>query len=124
MTPGEKTIAKSLIAVAWADGEVAAPEAGIIDGLIWAFGAGEEEERELREYASTKRTLDGDLAVDALSAEEKELLLAHAALLTHADGEQSKTEQKVLTALVKRLGMTKEQAAPIIATAKQRTGKK
>ena len=43
MTPVEKTIVKSLVAVAWADGALAEPESGMIDSLLWAFGASEED---------------------------------------------------------------------------------
>lgn len=120
MTPNELTILKSLVAVAWADGDVAAPEQGILDGLLWAFGASEEEEAALREFAKEKRTFKADVPVDALTDADKELLLAHAALLTHADGAQTKTEQKVLTSLVKLLGFDEVTSKRIIAEAKSR----
>src|SRR3954469_16546706 len=45
MTPVEKTIVKSLVAVAWADGTLAEPESGVIDSLLWAFGASDESAR-------------------------------------------------------------------------------
>lgn len=119
MTPNEMTILKSLVAVAWADGAVASPEQGLLEGLLWAFGAEEAEEKELLAYASEKRVLK-DIPVDDLSPADKELLLAHAALLTHADGTQSKEEQKLLAALVKQLGLSEAEAKPIIADAKKR----
>ncbi|MBX3125146.1 MAG: TerB family tellurite resistance protein [Polyangiaceae bacterium] len=123
MTPSEKTIVRSLVAVAWADGTVKTPEQSLIDGLLWAFGASDEDEAELREYASKKRTLDDDLEVGALSPSERELLLAHAALLTHADGKQTKAEEKLLAKLVGKLGITDADAKPIIATARDRAQK-
>lgn len=124
MTPSEKNIVKSLVAVAWADGTVAEPETGMIDGLLWAFGASEEDEAELREYASKKRSLDGDLPLDELGAADRELLLAHAALLTHADGKQTKAEEKVLARLVEALGFEASAAKDIIAHAKERAGRR
>ena len=123
MTPSEMTIFKSLIAVAWADGTVDEPEQSMIDGLLWAFGASEEEEQELEEFASKKRTLKKDVPVADLSDDDKELLLAHAALLTHADGEQTPDEKRVLTALVKHLGYSNADAKPIIAEARTRAAK-
>ncbi|HWZ92944.1 MAG TPA: TerB family tellurite resistance protein [Polyangiaceae bacterium] len=114
MTPGEKNIVKSLVAVAWADGKVAAPESGVIEGLLCGFDASEDEEREILEYAKHKRTLSGDAPLKELSQEERELLLANAALLTHADGEQSETEKELLNKLVSLLEFDEEEAGQIM----------
>jgi len=122
MTPAEKNIVKSLVAVAWADGTVEAPEEGSIDALLWAFGASDKDEAEIREYAKKRRRIE-DVPLDGMSAEEREMLLAHAALLTHADGTQSKEEQKLLATLVKRLGIEDGHAKNIIKTAKDRAQK-
>jgi tellurite resistance protein len=123
MTPSEKTIAKSLVAIAWADGTYQAPEQGLIDSLLWAFDASDEEERELKEYAAQRRTLKDDIPLDQLSPADRELLLAHAALLTHADGKQTPAELKMLQALVELLGFAPDQAQPIIDGARQRAAK-
>lgn len=122
MTPGEKNIVKSLIAVAWADGTVKEPEQGMIDGLLWAFDASDEEDAEMREYAKKKRALD-DAPLDQLEPADKEMLLANAALLTHADGKQTKAEQKMLVQLVRMIGMSDDDAKPIIAGARDRAKK-
>ncbi|MCC6903438.1 MAG: TerB family tellurite resistance protein [Polyangiaceae bacterium] len=123
MTPSEKCIVKALVAVAWADGTVKAPEQGLIDGLLWAFGASDADDTELREYATKKRTLDDDLQIDALSSADRALLLAHAALVTHADGKQTKAEEKVLAKLVEKLGIAEAEAKQIVATARERAQK-
>jgi uncharacterized membrane protein YebE (DUF533 family) len=123
MTPEEKNIVKSLIAVAWADGAVKEPERGMIDGLLWAFGASDEDEEELREYAKKKRTLKDDVAVADLGRPDRELLLAHAALLTHADGKQTKAELRILNSLSELLGFSEDEAQPIIASAKERAAR-
>jgi tellurite resistance protein len=123
MKPNEKSIVKSLIAVAWADGKLEAPEQSMIDGLLWAFEADGDDEEELAKYAKKKRTLAKDLDLDGLSDADKELLLAHAALLTHADGEQTADEVKLLGQIVKRIGFSAEQAKPIIDEAKQRAAR-
>jgi uncharacterized tellurite resistance protein B-like protein len=114
MTPGEKNIVKCLVAVAWADGKVASPESGVIEGLLCGFDASPEEERELLDYAKFKRTLNADAPLKELTREERELLLANAALLTHADGEQSETEAELLKKLVSMLEFDEEAAGQIL----------
>lgn len=114
MTPGEKNIVKCLVAVAWADGKVASPESGVIEGLLCGFDASPEEERELLEYARYKRTLSADAPLKELSREERELLLANAALLTHADGDQSPTEAELLKKLVSLLEFDAKAAGQIL----------
>jgi tellurite resistance protein len=118
MTPSELKIVKSLVAVAWADGKVEQPESGVIDGLLAGFGATEEEEREIVEYARTRRTLSQDLPLDELDREDRELLLANAALLTHADGEQSAVEREVLAKLIRLLEFSEHEARTIMESAK------
>jgi uncharacterized tellurite resistance protein B-like protein len=114
MTPGEKNIVKCLVAVAWADGKVAAPESGVIEGLLCGFDASEEEENELLDYAKHKRTLSADAPLKELTQEERELLLANAALLTHADGEQSDSEKELLNKLVSLLEFDEDSAGEIL----------
>jgi uncharacterized tellurite resistance protein B-like protein len=116
MTPGEKNIVKCLVAVAWADGKVAAPESGVIEGLLCGFDASEIEEREILEYAKQKRTLSADAPLKELSQEERELLLANAALLTHADGEQSESEKELLNKLVALLEFDQKSAGEILSS--------
>jgi uncharacterized membrane protein YebE (DUF533 family) len=120
MTPVEKTIVKSLVAVAWADGTLAEPESGMIDSLLWAFGASDEQEAEIREFAKKKRTIKGDIVAKALDQEAREVLFAHAALLTHADGRQTPAEAKLLSLLAEHLEFSEEAAARIREHAQER----
>lgn len=117
MTPSEKNIVRSLVAVAWADGQLASGESSVIEGLLTGFDASEAEEREILEYARTPRTLEQDIPLDELTREDRELLLANAGLLTHADGEQSLDELDVLVKLVEILGFSDEEAHEILASA-------
>jgi tellurite resistance protein len=114
MTPGEKKIVKSLVAVAWADGKVEQVESSVIEGLLCGFDATEAEEREILEYAQHRRTLADDLPVSELNREDRELLLANAALLTHADGHQSPEEKQLLDKLVQLLQFAEPDAAKIL----------
>jgi tellurite resistance protein len=117
MTPGEKNIVKSLVAVAWADGKIEAPESGVIEGLLCGFDATQEEEQEILEYAKVPRTFANDIPLTDLSQEDRELLLANAALLTHADGDQSTEEKSLLERLSATLGFTQQQAQEILDSA-------
>jgi uncharacterized tellurite resistance protein B-like protein len=123
MTPVEKTIVKSLVAVAWADGSLAEPESGMIDSLLWAFGASEDEEREIREFAKKKRTVKGDVVARALDSTSREILLAHAALLTHADGKQTPAEAKLLKNLAEHLEFSEADTKRIVEHARERAQK-
>jgi len=117
MTPGEKNIVKSLIAVAWADGRIEESETSVVEGMLAGFDATEEEEAELVEYAKTPRTLDRDIPLSELNQEERELLLSNAALLTLADGKRSLEEARALSHLVKVLGLGAEESKRIISEA-------
>ena len=116
MTPAETNIVKSLIAVAWADGQMESSEASVVEGLLVGFDASEEEEREILEWAKTPRKLDVDIPVDQMSQEDKELLLSNAALLTMADGKRTADEAVALSALVKVLRFSEAEAKTIISS--------
>jgi tellurite resistance protein len=113
MTPSEKKVVKSLVAVAWADGKVEQPETHVIEGLLAGFDATDADEQEIRDYARDKRTLN-DIPLADLDQEERELLLANAALLTHADGEQSPEEKELLDRLVDVLAINPDEAEKIL----------
>jgi tellurite resistance protein len=119
MTPNEKNIVKALVAVAWADGKLEQPESGIIEGLLCGFDASDAEEQEIIEYAKQKRTFKDDMAVSEMSKEDRELLLANAALLTHADGDQSVQERELLQKLVSLLEFSGADADTILSSAKE-----
>ena len=119
MTPNEKNIVKALVAVAWADGKMEQPESGIIEGLLCGFDASDAEEQEIMEYAKQKRTFKDDIAVSEMNKEDRELLLANAALLTHADGDQSGQERELLQKLVGLLEFTGADADAILSSAKE-----
>ena len=119
MTPSEKNIVKSLVILAWADGKVDKPEAGIIEGLLCGFDASPEEEREILEYSKQKRTLQRDIPLAELTREDRELLLANAALRTHADGEQSASEEALMNKLIKLLEFSADEAREIVSSARE-----
>lgn len=99
----QKTMVKSLVAVAWADGRVESEESEVIEALLSAYEASEDEAKDLREYAKTRRTLD-DLPLDSLAPSDRDALLQHAVIITFIDGKQDEKETAFLVDLATRLG--------------------
>ena len=83
---------------------------------ITGFDASEAEEKEILEYAKTRRTLENDIPLADLDAGDRELLLSNAALLTHADGNQSANEKAILKKLAEILGFSRDEANEILAS--------
>ena len=115
MTPQEKTIVKLLIAVAWADGEMQAPEEGVIDGLLGGFDATPAEEAELHAWAKSPRGLR-DVPVGELSADDRETLMRNAALLVCADDDETEREKDVLAHLATILDIGETERREIVAS--------
>jgi len=116
LTPEKKSILQLLTALAWADGRVDDEEQEVVEALIDAFGADATEAEEHRTWAKTPRTLDG-IDVSCLARTDIQLALQHGVLLTYIDGVQSEAERKLIGDLVVRLGMSREEAAPLLESA-------
>lgn len=118
----ELAIVRALVPVAWADGEYADKEKEMIDALLEAYEATEEQKKALREYAKEKRSLE-DIDLQDLSASDRRVLLQHAVLLTFADGNQHPTEKQFLADLAARLRVPNEEAKSVMAEAEARAKK-
>ena len=118
----EFAIIRALVPVAWADGEFAAKEKEMLEGLLEGYGASEAEKNELRQYAAEKRTLE-DINLQDLSYGDRRVLLQCAVLLTFADGEQHASESKLLGELAVKLRIPAEEAIAVIAQAEARAKK-
>lgn len=118
----EFAIVRALVPVAWADGEFAEKEKEMLEGLLEAYGAKEDEKNQLREYAKERRTLD-DINLQDLSAGDRRVLLQCAVLLTFADGHQHASESKLLVELAAKLRIPDEEAKHVIAEAEARAKK-
>ena len=116
LTDEKKGIVRLLVALAWADGKVDEQEKEIVEAVLDAFGATIEESEEIRTWAASPRTLD-DVDVSSLEKSDLELALQHGVLLTHIDGEQTDEELKLLSGFVEKLGLTVEEAKPVIESA-------
>jgi tellurite resistance protein len=119
MEASDKTLLRSLIAVAWADGKVAKEERALVDSLIEAFHADEAETKELRRFASASRTLD-DVALQDLDAGDRRRLLQLAVLISFVDGAQDEKEKALIDDLARRLEIPKEESEPLLEDAAMR----
>ena len=117
MTPAEKSIVKSLIVLAWADGRIETPERSVIEGLLCGFDASDEDEQELLEFAAVPRSLDRDIPLHELEQGDRELLLANAALLMHADGQADLRESELFGQLRELLRIEAGLADEIVRSA-------
>ena len=118
----EYAIVRALVPVAWADGEFADKEKEMLDALLDAYEATDDEKKKLREYAKEKRTLD-DIELQDLSASDRRVLLQHAVLLTFADGKQQAIEAKFLSDLAAKLRIPTDEAKAVITEAEARAKK-
>src|SRR4051812_3266563 len=109
----EIAIVRALVPVAWADGTFADKEEEMLEALLDAYGATEDEKKQLRTYAAEKRTLD-DINLQDLSAGDRRVLLQCAVLLSFADGEQHPTESKLLGELATKLRIPDEEAKHVM----------
>jgi tellurite resistance protein len=115
----DNAVLRSLVSVAWADGRVSSEETEVIEALLQAFDVSEPEAAELRAYAAEPRTL-ADIPLTELSSEDRRMLIQHAVLLSHIDGEQTPEEVRVIAQLCERLRIPKDEAAGLIAAAESR----
>lgn len=115
----QEAMLKSLVAVAWADGRVAEEEAEVIEALLSAFEIGDDDAKEIREYAKTPRAID-DIPITDLSASDRRTLLQHAVILTYIDGTQDDKEKEVLSALTTKLRIPDDEASELLAAADER----
>jgi uncharacterized membrane protein YebE (DUF533 family) len=112
-------ILKSLVSVAWADGVFADEEKEMVEALIAAFEATDDEAKQIRAYAAQKRTLD-DIPVTELSSDDRRLLVQHAVLLTYVDGQQADSEKAFIDALCKKLRIPDDEAKAVVEAAATR----
>jgi tellurite resistance protein len=118
----ELAIVRALVPVAWADGDYADKEKEMIDALLEAYEATEDQKKALREYAKEKRSLE-DINLQDLSASDRRVLLQHAVLLTFADGNQHPAEKQFLADLAARLRVPNDEAKSVMAEAEARAKK-
>ncbi len=115
-------ILKGLVAVAWSDGDFAESEQQALDGLLAAFGASDDEAKDLRDYAKVPRKLE-DIPLKELSADDRRMLFSHAVLLTWVDGSQHVKEKEFLDELAKHLRLTDAERTTIETSSSERAKK-
>lgn len=115
----DMSILRALVPMAWADGEFHDKEKQMLDALLDAFGATDDEKKAVRDYAAQPRKLE-DIDLATLSAGDRRLLLQHAVILSYVDGKQGKDEAEFLDALVSHLKVPADEATPLMDAAAQR----
>ena len=118
----DMAIVKALVPVAWADGVFAKDEKDMLDALLDAYAATDQEKEVVHEYAETKRTLE-DIDLQELSTDDRRVLFQHAVLLSYADGTQSPEEVTFLKALAGKLRLPDEEAKALMAASGERAKK-
>ncbi|WP_394850417.1 TerB family tellurite resistance protein [Pendulispora brunnea] len=117
LTNRERDVIRALAAVVWVDGNADPAELEIVDQVISGYAVTPEQRKELTAFVRSERKLDTDMALEHLGAEDRELLLTNAAIITHADGVQLPSEKTMLAKLGKMLGYSEEQATVIVQSA-------
>jgi uncharacterized tellurite resistance protein B-like protein len=112
-------IVKSLVSVAWADGVFADEEREMVEALIAAFDASEDDAKAIRAYATEKKTLD-DIPLSDLSTDDRRVLVQHAVLLTYVDGEQAESEKQYIHDLCEKLRIPEDEARGLVDGAEAR----
>jgi uncharacterized membrane protein YebE (DUF533 family) len=118
----DTAIIRALIPVAWADGVFADREKEMLDGLLDAYQASDDQRATIHEYAKRPRTLE-DVDPQELSADDRRILLQHAVLLTFVDGDQSGDEVALLVALSRKLRIPDAEATALMAAGAERAKK-
>ncbi|MEZ4301359.1 MAG: TerB family tellurite resistance protein [Polyangiaceae bacterium] len=112
-------IVKSLVSVAWADGDYGDSEKEMVEALISAFDASEDQAKEIRNYAETKKSID-DIPIDELTDDDCRVLLQHSVLLSYVDGVQHESEKTYIEELSRRLGVPEDESRALIDLAEAR----
>jgi uncharacterized tellurite resistance protein B-like protein len=112
-------ILRTLVSVAWADGDFAERERQLLDALLESFGATDAEAADMRQYASTPKSID-DVPLTELSHGDRRAVLQHAVVLSWVDGAQAKEELDMLEHLRAKMNIPPEEAQPLIDAANAR----
>lgn len=112
-------IIKALVPLAWADGEFADREKQILEALLDAYKATDDEKALVRAYAEKERRVE-DIDVSELSADDRRTVLQNAVIMSFADYNQSPDEVAVLQQLARHLRIGDEEAKSILQTGAER----
>jgi uncharacterized tellurite resistance protein B-like protein len=115
----DTAILRALVPVAWADGVFAEREREMLDALLDAYCASDDEKKALLAYAAERRTLD-DIDLQELSADDRRVLLQHAVLLSFVDGNQGPEEAATIEALAKKLRIPDAEARTLVTAGAER----
>ncbi len=113
------SIIKALVPMAWADGVYADREREMVEALLDAYNASDDDKEAVRAYAAEKKSID-DIALQDLSTDDRRVVLQHAVLLSYVDGTQADEEAAFLIELAKRLKIADAEAKTIVDAGAER----
>ncbi len=113
------SIIKALVPMAWADGVYAEREREMVEALLDAYNASDDDKETVRAYAAEKKSMD-DIALQDLSGDDRRVVLQHAVLLSYVDGTQAAEEATFLVELAKRLKIADDEAKAILDAGSER----
>jgi uncharacterized membrane protein YebE (DUF533 family) len=113
------SIIKALAPVAWADGVYTNREREMIEALLDAYSASDDDKELILAYAAEKKSID-DIELQELSADDRRVVLQHAVLLSFVDGALASEEAAFLVELGKRLKISDAETQTIIEAGSER----
>jgi uncharacterized tellurite resistance protein B-like protein len=103
ITNRQKDLVRALACVMWADGHAHPLEQSLIEQIIDSLDPNDAERAEMLEWVREDVCVLGDVEIERLSAEEREVLLRDAVLLALADDVFLPSERAMLVKLSERL---------------------
>ena len=103
ITNRQKDLVRALACVMWADGHAHPLEQNLIEQVIDSLDPSDDERAEMLEWVRADVCVLDDALVERLSADEKEVLIRDAVLLSLADDVLLPSERAMLVKLSERL---------------------
>lgn len=119
LTNRQKDLVRTLACVMWADGNASPEERRLVEQVIDELGPNTQERVELDAWLSADCSTLDDVRLEALSLDEKQVLLTHAVVLTMADDVQLPSEKALLTRIIERLALPAEIVQTILEDARE-----
>lgn len=119
LTNRQKDLVRALACVMWADGNASPQERRLVERVIDELAPSTQERVELDTWLSADCSTLDDVRLEALSDDEKQVLLTHAVVLTMADDVQLPSEKLVLGKMIERLALPADVVTTIMEDARE-----
>lgn len=119
LTNRQKDLVRTLACVMWADGNASPQERRLVEQVIDELSPNTIERVEMDGWLSADCSTLADVELEALTQDEKQVLLTHAVVLTMADDVQLPSEKVVLAKIIERLALPEDVVATIMEDARE-----